>query len=81
IAAVVSSVDRPVNVLMGLQGVSITLAELSGLGVKRVSVGSGLSRAALGAFVRAAREMLDQGTFSFAEDAISYKDVSDMFDA
>jgi 2-methylisocitrate lyase-like PEP mutase family enzyme len=66
---------------MGLQGISITLAELSGLGVKRVSVGSGLSRAALGAFVRAAREMLDQGTFSFAEHAISHKDVSDMFNA
>jgi 2-methylisocitrate lyase-like PEP mutase family enzyme len=81
ISAVVSSVDRPVNVLMGLQGVSITLTELSALGVKRVSVGSGLSRAALGAFVRAAREMLDQGTFSFAEEAISYKDISDMFDA
>jgi 2-methylisocitrate lyase-like PEP mutase family enzyme len=79
IAALVSSVDRPVNVLMGVQGVAITLDELSALGVKRVSVGSGLSRAALGEFIRAAREMLDQGTFSFAEQAISYRDVSEMF--
>ena len=71
IAAVVSSVSRPVNVLMGLPGVNLTLAELSALGVKRVSVGSGLSRAALGAFLRAAREMRDSGTFSFAADAVS----------
>src|SRR5580700_1265049 len=50
IAAVVQSVDRPVNVVMGLQGVQLSLAELSALGVRRVSVGSALSRAALGAF-------------------------------
>lgn len=81
IAAVVSSVDRPVNVLMGLQGVNISLAELSALGVKRVSVGSGLSRVALSGFIRAAREMLDAGTFTFAEDAVSYRDISEMFES
>jgi 2-methylisocitrate lyase-like PEP mutase family enzyme len=79
IAALVSSVDRPVNVLMGLQGVPLTLAGLSALGVKRVSVGSGLSRVALGAFIRAAREMLDHGTFTFAEEAINYRELSEMF--
>src|SRR5207244_2608525 len=78
IAAVVSSVDRPVNVLMGLQGVHLSLAELSKIGVKRVSVGSGLSRAALGAFLRAAREMREHGTFTFADEAVSYRDVSAM---
>src|SRR5271154_7498524 len=61
IAAVVSSVNRPVNVLMGLPGVQLTLAELSSLGVKRVSVGSGLCRAALGGFLRAASEMRESG--------------------
>ena len=81
IASVVSSVDRPVNVLMGLQGVQLTLGDLSALGVKRVSVGSGLSRAALGAFMRAAREMLDEGGFTFAEDAISYRDISEMLES
>jgi len=79
IAAVVRSVHRPVNVLMGLQGAQLTLAELSALGVKRVSVGSALSRAALGAFLRAAREMKEHGTFSFAQQAVSYRDVSAMF--
>jgi len=79
IASVVRSVDRPVNVIMGLQGVQMSLAELSALGVKRVSVGSALSRAALGAFLRAAHEMGDHGTFGFAEDAVSYRDISGIF--
>jgi 2-methylisocitrate lyase-like PEP mutase family enzyme len=64
IASVVSSVDRPVNVLMGLQGVDFTLDDLSALGVKRVSIGSGLSRVAYDAALRAATEMRDRGTFT-----------------
>jgi 2-methylisocitrate lyase-like PEP mutase family enzyme len=79
IASVVRSVDRPLNVLMGLQGVQFSLAELSAIGVKRVSVGSALSRAALGAFLRAARELKDKGTFTFAEEAVSYQEISAMF--
>lgn len=76
IAAVVRSVDRPVNVVMGLQGAQLSLAELSEIGVKRVSVGSALSRAALGAFLRAAREMRETGTFAFAADAVTYAEIS-----
>jgi 2-methylisocitrate lyase-like PEP mutase family enzyme len=71
IRAVVGSVDRPVNVLMGLQGARLNLAELSQLGVKRVSVGSALSRAALGAFLSAASEMREHGTFNFVDGAAS----------
>jgi 2-methylisocitrate lyase-like PEP mutase family enzyme len=78
IATVVRSVDRPINVLMGLQGAQLDLSTLSGLGVKRVSVGSALTRAALGAFLRAAREMRDHGTFTFAADAVSYREISAM---
>ena len=81
ITAVVTSVDRPVNVLMALPGLHFTLAELAELGVKRVSVGSALSRAALGAFLRAAREMKQQGTFTFADDAVPYAEISAMFEA
>ena len=73
IAAVVSSVDRPVNVVMGLQGVQLSLAALSEIGVKRVSVGSALTRAALGAFLRAGKEMREHGTFTFADEAVSYR--------
>jgi 2-methylisocitrate lyase-like PEP mutase family enzyme len=80
IAAVVGAVDRPLNVLMGLQGVQLTLADLSELGVKRVSVGSGLARTALGAFLRAAQEMRDHGTFTFAAEAVSFGELSAMFE-
>lgn len=76
IAAVVRSVDRPVNVVMGLKGASLSLEELSALGVRRISVGSALSRAALAAVLRGASEMRNHGTFTFAEDALSIKDLS-----
>lgn len=79
IAAVVSSVDRPVNVLMGLAGVTLTVAEVSAMGAKRVSVGSLLSRVALSAFLRASKEIQAHGTFGFAEDAIRYGDFNAMF--
>lgn len=79
IVAVVSSVDRPVNVVMGLQGVQLSQAELAALGVKRISVGSALTRAAYGAFLRAAREMQTHGTFTFADEAVNYKEISAMF--
>jgi 2-methylisocitrate lyase-like PEP mutase family enzyme len=79
IAAVVSSVDRPVNILMGLQGVLLDLDTLSALGVKRISVGSALCRAALGAFLRAAREMREHGTFTFANDAAPSREITAIF--
>ncbi len=79
IASVVSSVGRPVNVLMAFPGVHLSLSELSEIGVKRISVGSGLTRAALGAFLRGAREMKEHGTFTFADEAVS--SLSGIFDA
>lgn len=71
IAAVVAAVDRPVNVLVGMPGLNLSLVELSELGVRRLSTGSALARAALGAFLRAAREMAGDGTFHFVTDAAS----------
>jgi 2-methylisocitrate lyase-like PEP mutase family enzyme len=78
IITVVRSVNRPVNVVMGLQGMQLSLAELSKIGVRRISVGSALSRAALGAFLRAAHEMRTQGTFTFGDDAVKYADINKM---
>jgi len=80
IADVVRSVDRPVNVVMGLRGVQLSLAELSEIGVKRVSVGSSLARAAMGAFLRAAKEMREKGTFDFAKDAAGAQEISGMLE-
>ena len=79
IAAVVSSLDRPVNVLMGMAGVPHTLGSLARLGVKRVSVGGALARAALGALLRAGREMREHGSFTFTDEAASFREISAMF--
>ncbi|HUB78251.1 MAG TPA: isocitrate lyase/phosphoenolpyruvate mutase family protein [Bryobacteraceae bacterium] len=79
IAAVVSSLDRPVNVVMGLQGVQLSLDDLSSLGVRRVSVGSALCRTALAAFLRAAREMREHGSFAFAGEAARPRELNDIF--
>ena len=76
ITAIVTSVDRPVNFLMGTQPQRFTLDELSGMGVRRVSVGSALSAAALGAFLRGAREMRETGTFTYAAEAAGFKEIS-----
>ncbi len=79
IRAVTSSVDRPVNVVMGLQGVRLSVAELSTLGVRRISVGGALARAALGALLRAATEIRDRGTFEFAADAVPHAEIDGIF--
>src|SRR6266545_3108341 len=78
IRTVCASVTKPVNVVMGLKGAKLSVAELAALGVRRISVGSALSRAALGAFVRAAREIREHGTFAFADEAIPYVEASDL---
>jgi 2-methylisocitrate lyase-like PEP mutase family enzyme len=76
ITAIVRSVDRPVNFLMGTQPQRFTLEELSEMGVRRVSVGSALSAAALGAFLRAAREMKTTGTFTYTQEAAGFGEIS-----
>lgn len=80
IEAVVRSVDRPVNVLMGLRSAAFSLAELAAMGVKRVSVGSSLQRAALAGFLRGAREMKERGTFTFGADAATPKEMTAIFE-
>ena len=79
ITEVVRSLDRPVNVVMGLSGVALSLADLSALGVRRVSVGSALSRTALGAFLGACAEMKEHGTFAFARGAARTADLNRVF--
>ena len=80
IEAVVKAVaPKPVNVVMGLSGAAFSLDELGALGVKRVSLGSSLARAAYGAFVTAAREVRTRGTFTFAGTAIPYAEINTMF--
>ncbi|WP_436487862.1 isocitrate lyase/PEP mutase family protein [Chitinophaga sp. ARDCPP14] len=80
IAAVVKAVaPRPINVVMGLSGGNFSLRQLEDLGVKRVSIGSSLIRAAYGAVFRAAEEILHQGTFSYAAEAKPYGEINKLF--
>ena len=78
IRTVCSSVRKPVNVVMGLKAASFSVAELAALGVKRISVGSALARAALSGFVAGAREIRERGTFRFAEEILTFAEASEM---
>jgi 2-methylisocitrate lyase-like PEP mutase family enzyme len=63
IAAVVKAVHpKPVNLLIGASGLSV--ADAGDLGVRRISVGGSLARAAWGGFMKAAKEMAEKGTFT-----------------
>ena len=79
IAVLAREVEGPLNVVMGLAGAPLTLARLEAVGVKRVSVGGCLMRAALGTVRRAAEEMRDQGSFGFAAEAIPDAELMDFF--
>jgi 2-methylisocitrate lyase-like PEP mutase family enzyme len=79
IETVVREVDRPVNVLMGMKGIKLTVEDLNQLGVKRISVGGAFTRAALGAFLAAAREVQTKGTFSFTEQATPQGELNKIF--
>ena len=79
IRAVTSSVDRPVNVVMGLKGVLFSVSDLAGLGVRRISVGGSLARAAYGAMLRGAKEIMSEGTFSYSGQAIPDGEINSIF--
>ena len=70
VRALVEAVNVPVNVIGGLGGVSNDIAALERLGVKRVSIGSGLAKVALGAFLRAAQGLASR-RFAFEGAATS----------
>jgi 2-methylisocitrate lyase-like PEP mutase family enzyme len=67
---------KPLSVVMGLGNAGFTLDELAAMGVKRVSVGSALARAAYGAFLRAAEEIRYKGSFDFSKEAIQYSKIN-----
>jgi len=79
IAAVVAAVaPKPVNVL-ATPALGLTVQELAALGVRRLSVGSGLARTGWGAFMRAARTIASDGRFDGMADAASPKELNGLF--
>jgi 2-methylisocitrate lyase-like PEP mutase family enzyme len=78
IRAIVEAVaPKPVNVLVGAG--FATVSQLRDLGVRRISVGGALARAALGGFLRAAREIAEQGTFNALGDGVPYGELEELF--
>jgi 2-methylisocitrate lyase-like PEP mutase family enzyme len=76
IRTVCAAVTKPVNVLANVRIPGLSVAVLSELGAKRVSLGGTLSRTILGSLVRAARELRDHGTFGFAQDALPIAEIN-----
>jgi 2-methylisocitrate lyase-like PEP mutase family enzyme len=80
IATLVRSLDRPVNILMGIAGINLSVEQLSAMGVKRVTLGSALARAALGGFLRAAHEISERGTFQFTDEMAPSKEITSLLE-
>jgi 2-methylisocitrate lyase-like PEP mutase family enzyme len=79
IRAVVSALRKPFNLVMGFADPTLTVAQLSEAGVKRISVGGALSRVALAAFLRCADEMKNRGSFTFVRDMAPIMDLRQAF--
>ena len=79
IRTVARAVGKPLNVVMSAADPSLTRAELAEAGVKRISVGGALSRLALAAFLRGAREMADAGGFTWVRDTVPTRDLKAVF--
>jgi 2-methylisocitrate lyase-like PEP mutase family enzyme len=75
IRTVCAALGKPVNVLAGVGSESLSVEQLAAVGVRRISLGSALARAALGAFLDAAREIKERGTFTFTSRSASIKDL------
>jgi len=80
IAQIVNAVaPRPVNVLVSGFNHQLTLSGLANLGVRRISVGSGLALAAWGAFLRAAKDIKTNGTFTLLADNAPSAELNELF--
>jgi 2-methylisocitrate lyase-like PEP mutase family enzyme len=75
----VSSVGKPMNVVMSAADPDLSVAQLAEAGVKRLSVGGALSRLALAAFLRGAREMAERGTFTWVRETAPSRELKAVF--
>jgi len=80
ISAIVDAVaPKPVNVLVSTNNCNVTVAELADLGVRRISVGGALARAAWGGFVSAAKEIQERGSFAAFAEATPFSELNELF--
>lgn len=76
---VVSSIGKPFNLVMGFADPTLTVPQIAAAGVKRISVGGAMARVALAAFLKCAREMKDQGAFTYVREMAPIKEVREAF--
>lgn len=81
IGALTRGIDAPLNVVMGLSGNKLSLRELRELGVRRVTIGGSLARAVYHQIAQAAKEMIEQGTFSFGDQQMAHGELNKLFEA
>jgi methylisocitrate lyase len=80
IAALVKAVaPKPLNVLVSAFNSQLSLSTLSALGVRRISIGSGLAMVAWTAFARSAREMALDGRFETLADGLTFSELNQLF--
>jgi 2-methylisocitrate lyase-like PEP mutase family enzyme len=81
IRTVASALKKPFNLVMGFADPTLTVDQLSAAGVKRISVGGAMSRLALAAILRAAREMKDKGSFTYVREMAPIMELRKAFAA
>ena len=80
IAQIVKAVaPKPVNVLVSTNNCKLTVSQLGDFGVRRISVGGALARAAWTGFIRSAKEIYDQGSFASFADLTPFGELNDLF--
>lgn len=78
-AIVDAAAPKPVNILVSTNNCGVTVSQLADLGVRRISVGGALARAAWGGFIASAKEIQDRGTFKSFADAAPFGELNDLF--
>ena len=80
IEAIVKAVSpKPVNILISSAAIGLSVSRLAELGVRRISVGSALARTAWGAFIRAAKDIIESGSFDKFSTAASFAELDSVF--
>ncbi|MGB8356036.1 MAG: isocitrate lyase/phosphoenolpyruvate mutase family protein [Chthoniobacteraceae bacterium] len=79
VKAVCAAVSKPVNFMVGIKGKSFTVAELDAAGVKRISLSASFYRAAMSGLAAAAREVKEQGTFTYLDHSLGMPDLARFF--
>jgi 2-methylisocitrate lyase-like PEP mutase family enzyme len=78
VRAVCAAVSKPVNFMVGIKGKSFSVSELAAAGVRRISLATSLYRAAMTAFLEAAREVKDTGQFGFLDRSVTTPELNEL---